>query len=75
MGYLKKNYPDSYNFIRSLEDEKNDLHDKLMSTHFLVDLVSENDVKVEKVISQFYEIEACKRYEMVYFFSEIKYTI
>ena len=51
MGYLKKNYPDSYNFIRSLEDEKNDLHDKLMSTHFLVDLVSENDVKVEKVTS------------------------
>ena len=26
-------------------------HYKLMSTHFLVDLVSENDVKVEKVIS------------------------
>ncbi len=27
MEYLKKNYPDSYNFIRNLEDEKNDLHD------------------------------------------------
>ena len=26
-------------------------HYKLMSTHFLVDVVSENDVKVEKVIS------------------------
>lgn len=26
-AFLKKNYPDSYNFIRSLEDEKNDLHD------------------------------------------------
>ena len=26
-------------------------HHKLMSTHFLVDLVSENDVKVEKVTS------------------------
>lgn len=51
MGYLKKNYPDSYNFIRSLEDEKNDLHDKLMSTHFFVDVVSENDVKAEKVTS------------------------
>ena len=25
--YLKKNYPDSYNFIRSLEEDKNDLHD------------------------------------------------
>ena len=51
MGYLKKNYPDSYNLIRSLEDEKNDLHDKLMSTHFFVDVVSENSVKVEKVTS------------------------
>ena len=27
MEYLKKNYPDSYNFIRSLEEGKNDLHD------------------------------------------------
>ena len=26
MEYLKKNYPDSYNFIRSLEEGKNDLH-------------------------------------------------
>lgn len=27
MEYLKKNYPDSYNFIRSLEEGKNDLQD------------------------------------------------
>ena len=26
MEYLKKNYPDSYNFIQSLEEGKNDLH-------------------------------------------------
>ena len=27
MEYLKKNYPDSYNFIRGLEEGKNDLQD------------------------------------------------
>ena len=27
MEYLKKNYPDSYNFIRSLEEGQNDLQD------------------------------------------------